>query len=111
MKRFVLLLALIGGAEICSAAVMSDIGKIGEILAYDQFGEGDVRVNFATGKTECPNGVWISPSSPGFNNLVSFALAAQMGNRDVKFQLYETAIWSGSDTQKFCKAKTVQIQP
>lgn len=61
-----------------AARVSTGVGQIFKLYAYDDVGAvqerdgADVVAWFDTGLTQCPAGVWLSPSAPGYKTLVSF---------------------------------------
>ncbi len=108
MKKL-LMAALLVIAFPGQAAVMSAIGVINKMVAYDSFGQGDVVITFPTAVTNCENGVYISPASPGAGNMLNMALAAYMAQVNVSFQVEDTQPWPGGATN-YCKARTVELQ-
>lgn len=100
-----LLASLSAHAEI----LKTNTDKIASIYSYDDVNDGDVYIPFQTGVDECPTGVYLSPQSPGFKTMVSFALTAYTTNRDVQFQVYSDSIWSGSTSAK-CKVDAVILK-
>lgn len=84
-------------------------GKITSLYSYDDVNDGDVYIPFQTGVDECPTGVYLSPQSPGFKTMVSFALTAYTANKSVQFQVYTDQIWSGSTSAK-CKVDAVILK-
>lgn len=93
-----------------AATVGTNTGVIEKITAYDDFGgQGDVSIWFATGVTECPNGVYLSPAAPGFNSMMSFALSAYMAEKTVRFQVYNDRLWPGTNPP-LCEVDAISLQ-
>lgn len=98
-----------------AAVVNSSVGIIDSIYAYDDFGaqdrfEGaDVAVWFKTGLSECSAGVWLTPSAPGYQTLVSFLLTAYTTKQRVRFQVYSDRIWNGSGN-KLCQIDAIRFE-
>lgn len=116
LKKIVTLMLLLAAPIVSSAAVVnSSVGVIDSIYAYDDYGaqdrfEGaDVAVWFKTGLTECPNGVWLTPSAPGYQTLVSFLLTAYTTKQTVRFQVYNDRIWKGSKN-KLCQIDAIRFE-
>lgn len=87
----------------------TESGEITKLYSYDDYGNGDVYIPFLTGLNACPNGVYLSPQSPGFKTMVSFILTAYTANKKVQFQVYSDQIWNGSVTLN-CKVDTVILK-
>jgi hypothetical protein len=98
MKKIAFILA----ALVFSSAAFSEIvyttqGTITKLYAYDDHGsiEGKegaaIYIYLNTGLAACPNSIYLSPNSPGYNNLVSFTLTAFISQRTVSFQVYDDA--------------------
>ncbi|MDE1265402.1 hypothetical protein [Vibrio aestuarianus] len=106
-----LVVSNIAMAEVTSTS----INTIDRLYAYDNYGsqdrfEGaDVAVWFKTGLTECPHGVWLTPSAPGYQTLVSFLLMAYTTKQTVRFQVYNDRIWKGSKS-KLCQIDAVRFE-
>jgi hypothetical protein len=93
-----------------AATVGTNTGVIEKITAYDDVGgQGDVAIWFTTGVTECPNGVYLSPSAPGFNSMTSFALSAYMAGKSVRFQVYNDRLWPGTNPP-LCEVDAISLQ-
>ncbi|WP_245609274.1 hypothetical protein [Vibrio pacinii] len=98
-----------------AAVVNSSVGMIDGMYAYDDFGaqdrfEGaDVAVWFKTGLSECSAGVWLTPSAPGYQTLVSFLLTAYTTKQRVKFQVYNDRIWTGS-SNNLCQIDAIRFE-
>ncbi|MFA0813623.1 hypothetical protein [Microbulbifer epialgicus] len=109
MCRKLLAILLLTGALPTQAAIVSAVGKIQEIIAYDSFGGGDVLIKFPTQVSNCLAGVYIPPKSEGGEErILSIALSAYMAGKDVRFQIYETAVWPGA--ANYCKLKTIELK-
>lgn len=79
-----------------NAAIVNTIETtITQIIAYDDFGGGDVAIVLDTGLLECPNGGYLNPNSPGYKTLVSFALTAYTTGKTVLLAVYSDRIWTG----------------
>jgi hypothetical protein len=100
-----LLLSVTAKAEV----LKTEDGKITKIYSHDDHNDGDVYIPFSTGLADCPDGVYLSPQSPGFKTMVSFALTAYTSNKTVQFQVYSDQIWNGSSS-KNCKVDTVILK-
>lgn len=116
LKRLAILTFLLCFPLVSSAAVVnSSIGMIDAMYAYDDYGaqdrfEGaDVAVWFKTGIKECSAGVWLTPSAPGYQTLVSFLLTAYTAKQRVKFQVYNDRIWTGSG-RKLCQIDAIRFE-
>ncbi|MEX2962186.1 hypothetical protein [Microbulbifer sp. TYP-18] len=104
MKKnlFLLFLGLSVSSLVQAEIVTTDIVTIERLFTYDDVGaiegkEGtDIVAWMETGIDECPTGVWLSPSAPGYNNMTSFLLAAYMGQKRVRFQVYNDSLWERS---------------
>ncbi|NQZ09690.1 MAG: hypothetical protein HRT35_21275 [Algicola sp.] len=63
----------------------TELGKIEKINTYAEYKGGAVLLSFNTGLAQCPTGLWISPTSTGFDMMSTFALASYMSNKTVYF--------------------------
>ncbi|MEZ8822888.1 hypothetical protein AB6E04_00920 [Vibrio amylolyticus] len=96
-------------------ATLTAPGVIDKIFAYDDYGaqdrfEGaDIAVWFKTDVIECPQGVWLTPSAPGYQTIVSFLLTAYTTKQNVRFQVYKERIWSGSSSQ-LCQIDAIRFE-
>lgn len=107
MKKLGLALVILLASFTAQAEILkTGTDKITSLYSYDDLNDGDVYIPFETGLSECPTGVYLSPQSPGFKTMVSFALTAYTANKNVQFQVYSDQIWSGSTKPK-CKVDTV----
>jgi hypothetical protein len=90
-------------------------GNITKLFAYDDYGsmqgkEGaDIAVWFDTGITGCEHGVWLSPSAPGYKMIASFLLTAYTSKQQVRFQIYDDKVWTGSGN-KLCKIDAIRFE-
>lgn len=96
--------------------VNTQTGTIDRVFAYDDYGAiagrdgADVIAWFQTGVTGCKDGVWLSPSAPGYNTITSFLLTAYTTNQTVRFQIYNDQVWAGSDKSQFCKIDAIRFE-
>lgn len=72
-----------------------NVGKILKLNAFAEYGEGDVILYFDTGVAECPTALWLSPSSHGFNTVLSLAITAYTTQKDVYFGVHNDKIFVG----------------
>ena len=65
----------------------TELGKIEKINAYSEYLGGAVLVAFNTGTASdmCPDGLYLSPTSTGFEMMANFALSSYMSNKNVYF--------------------------
>lgn len=95
--------------------VKTQSGTILKLYTYDDHGattqsEGsDITVFFDTGLSECPDGTWISPADPGYQNMTSFLLTAYTTKTSLSFQVYNDRIWPGSNVTKLCKVDAIKF--
>ncbi|MFA0814074.1 hypothetical protein [Microbulbifer epialgicus] len=117
MKKiiFFLTLALLAPSLVQAEIVVTDIAKIERLYTYDDIGaiEGkdgsDIVAWFDTGVDECPGGVWLSPAAAGYKNMTSFVLAAYMGDKQVRFQVYNDSHWEGSKSG-ICEVDAIRFE-
>lgn len=115
MKKIVLMVCfLCFSANAIAERRNTNISSLDRMYAYDDYGsiEGkdgaDVAIWTDTGLSECPNGVWISPSAPGYKTMVSFVLSAYLAQKKVSFQVYSDKVWGGS-RNALCKVDAVRF--
>jgi len=104
MKFLSILLAIIFTPIASATVVTNDEGKITRIHTYDDYKQGTVFIFLSKPVTACPNGAYLSPSSPGIERLYSMALAILMSNKNVTFQLYDDRIIDGR-----CEVDAIQV--
>jgi hypothetical protein len=70
-----------------SALYNTALGKIDKINAYAEYLGGAVIISFETGTDSemCPDGLYLSPTSTGFEMMANFALSSYMAGRNVYF--------------------------
>lgn len=109
MKTLVLIAGILAGFSGASLAdiVKTAVGKIDSIAAYDDYDNGDVLIWANTTVKECPNGLYLNPEAPGFEIMVSFALAAYIAKLDVLFQVYNDRLLDGS--KPYCEADAIRL--
>jgi hypothetical protein len=90
-----------------AALVNSQIGLIEKMYSYAEYEGGAVTIAFTTGNAKCPNGVWLTPTSTGFDTLLSFALAAYMADKKVYFGIYDDRLFTGG--ADYCQVDSVRI--
>ncbi|WP_251359724.1 hypothetical protein [Kangiella sp. TOML190] len=104
--KIILGLSLLIVSTTVLATKNTSTGTITKIYAYDDYGNGDVLIEFSTNLDECPTGVYLDAESPGFKTLTSFALTAYTSGKNVSFQVYEERIWGGSSMPR-CEVDTI----
>lgn len=82
----------------------SSEGHITKLITYDDHLGGTAYIYFSPSISACPSGMYLNPSSPGFERLYSASLAAFLSNRKVVFQIYDDRI---QDTR--CEVDAIQI--
>lgn len=76
--------------------------------AYTEYGQGDVILFFDTGLDECPTAVWLTPSSPGFDTVLSIALVAFTTQQKVYFGVHNDVIFPGG--LNACKVDSIRFE-
>ena len=98
-----------------SSVKTTDKGTITRLFAYDDYGAvagrdgADIAVWMKTGIVGCEDGVWLSPSAPGYKMIGSFLLTAYTTKQQVRFQIYTDRLWKGSGT-KLCQIDAIRFE-
>ncbi|KAF7763150.1 hypothetical protein PUND_b0488 [Pseudoalteromonas undina] len=98
-----------------SSVTTTDKGAITKLFAYDDYGAvanrdgADIAVWIKTGIAGCDDGVWLSPSAPGYNTISSFLLTAYTTKQQVRFQVYPDKVWQGSGS-KLCQIDAIRFE-
>lgn len=103
-------LLLLASVAAGAATVSTNIAPITRIYSYESFGGGDVAIYHDTGIVGCEHGAWLAPGTPGFKNMMAMAMASYLSNKPVRFQIYDTELWSGSSANKLCKAYSIRFE-
>jgi len=115
-KLLFLALAVTSTYGTADTVTSTSTAPISRIAAYDDYGQvsgkdgADVIVILDTGFSVCPDGVYISPSAPGYKTMVSFALTAYTSGKNIRVQAYDNRIWAGSSTTKLCEADAIRLE-
>lgn len=114
-KVIVGLLATLISFSVVGAYKTTNKGIITKLFAYDDYGAitgrdgADIAVWMDTGITGCEDGVWLSPSAPGYKMIASFLLTAYTTKQQVIFQLYDDRVWNGSGN-KLCQIDAIRFE-
>jgi hypothetical protein len=106
MKKFILLIALLLGANLVEAAEGSQSTTIKRFISYNQFGGGDVVFRIANPTANC-FGYWINKDDAGFNANLSLILAAYQTKTKVKVTGLTDQKWPGSGNF-WCKLYAIE---
>lgn len=91
-----------------SRIVTTDAGRMSGMYAYDDYGNGEILVHFETGLSECPRGVYLTPTAPGFESMRNMLVTAFAAEKPVRFQVYNNRFFAGSRAPR-CEVDAVHL--
>jgi len=88
------------------ATESSSLSKVKRIIAYSEYGDGDVAIVLESNGATCVNGYFLKKSDPGFDANFSMVLAAYHSKSAIKVLGHTDQKWAGSSGY-YCHAYSI----
>ncbi|MEI8671951.1 hypothetical protein P4S52_08290 [Vibrio sp. SA48] len=96
MKKYFTLLTLLLSFGVSAAKETSPKDTIKRLIAYSDYGNGDVYIELTRNGATCSHGYYIDKASAGYESTLSMLLAAYQANTKILISGYVNNRWAGS---------------